>query len=73
MPKKTLPGVYRGDPMVVLSDELGGTTRTHEKCHQLAVQWPALAAALAGVLREYGHPIPGIFRHAENVLRQEKK
>lgn len=60
------------DTLQALSDELGGTTRTHEKCHQLAVQWPALAAALAGVLREYGHPVPGIFRSAENALAQER-
>jgi hypothetical protein len=43
------------------------------KAHALAMQWPSLAAAVAELLTEHSMPVPGPLRHAQNVMRQEKR
>lgn len=57
---------------VLLSDK---TDRRllREKHHVLAVEWPALAAVLNGLLESYGaeNPFPS-FRRAEQVVRSEQ-
>lgn len=43
------------------------------KAHALAMQWPALAAAVADLLDENTLPVPGPLRHAQNVMTQERE
>lgn len=43
------------------------------KVHQLAMQWPSLAAAIAELLTEHSMPVPGPLRHAQNVMKQESE
>lgn len=46
--------------------------RFHAKAHTLAMQWPSLAAALGDLLAEHDLPVPGPFRAAQNVMKQER-
>lgn len=58
-----------------LADPSGQLSRRvfHAKAHQLAMQWPSLAAALGDLLAEHDLPVPGPFRHAQNVMLQERQ
>jgi len=53
----------------------GRLSRTdwHQKVRDLSITWPSLGAALATLLEEHDHSIPGPLRHARNVINQEKK
>lgn len=44
----------------------------NQKCHKLAMEWPSLAAAVGDVMVMYSLPVPGPFRHAQNVMKQER-
>jgi hypothetical protein len=56
-----------------LADVTGQLSRRHynEKCHKLAMEWPALAAALGDWCNLHSLGAPGPFRHAQNVMNQE--
>lgn len=51
--------------VIELIEAADRTTHRHH-VHQLALEWPSLAAVLAKLMQENGHRPPGIFRHALN-------
>lgn len=67
------PAIERITEALAAPDGTLSRRNFHAKAHQLAMQWPSLAAALGDLLVEQGVGVPGPFRHAQNVMAQERE